>query len=260
VATSFEQKRVLLTGASSGIGRELAKWLVQQGALVWAAARREDALSSLRDELGSAKGQLEPLRLDVANTRATVAAIREVDERCGGLDVVIANAGVGEDSPAKSLDWDRVEHLLQVNVLGAAATVSAVLPAMVKRNRGHLVGISSLAALIPMRRMAAYAASKTFLLRYLECLRLDLEPTAVRVTAVLPGYVKSEMTAKNKFHMPFLLEADDAARRIGKAIARGEETFAFPLPVAAGARTAALVPDKVRRLAGSLGRRRGRGA
>ena len=236
-------RTALVTGASSGIGRALAAWLARKGVHVFAAARRLEALKALEAELQSAPGKLEAVALDVADARGTLQQIQELDSASGGLDLIVANAGVGFNTPAKRFQWEHVERIIQVNVLGASATLCAVLPRMVERNSGHLVGISSLAGLRGFPRVAAYSASKAYLATFLEGLRVDLKSTQVKVTSVYPGFVKSEMTAKNKFKMPFLMETEDAVARIGEAIFRGDAVFAFPWPMALAARALRVLPN-----------------
>jgi short-subunit dehydrogenase len=238
-------RTAVVTGASSGIGRALSVWLARRGIRVFAAARRLDALRKLQAEVSSAPGKLEPIEMDVAKARETIQQIQELDDASGGLDLIIANAGVGIETPAKRIQWDRVEQTIQVNVLGASATLCAVLPRMVERNSGHLVGISSLAAFRGLPRHAAYSASKAFLATFLEGLRVDLQSTAAKVTSVYPGFVKSEMTAKNKFKMPFLMETDQAVDAIGEAIMRGQSAIAFPWQMALVSRVLRLLPNSV---------------
>src|SRR5262249_25068978 len=199
-------RTALVTGASSGIGRALSAWLARRGVQVFAAARRLEALEALQAEAQSSPGKLVPVAMDVADARGTLQQIQKLDAGCGGLDLVVANAGVGFYARAKRFQWEHVERTIQVNVLGASATLSAVLPKMVERNSGHLVGMSSLASFRGFPRTAAYSASKAYLATFLEGLRVDLKSTQVRVTSVHPGFVKSEMTAKNNFKMPFLME------------------------------------------------------
>jgi len=221
-------ENALITGATSGIGRGLATWFARRGTCVYACGRREAELQSLRDEITRAGGRLEPVAMDVSRTRETIDRIQEIDRGCGGLDLIVANAGVGIETPGWKIRWEDVEKLIQVNVMGAAATVTAVLPQMVERNRGHLVGISSVAAVRGLPQMAGYCASKAYLATFLESLRVDLSRTGVRVSSVHPGFVRTEMTARNKHAMPFLVGAEVAAERIGRAILREARQFVFP--------------------------------
>ena len=221
-------RTALVTGASSGLGRGLALWFARHGVRVYAAARRREHLASLADEARAANGHLEPVELDVAQAQSTLTRIRELDAACDGLDLVIANAGFGQETSGKRIKWETVQRTIDVNVTGAAATLCAALPQMVERKRGHLVGVASLAAFRGLPRQAPYSASKAFLSTFLESLRVDLQGTGVRVTCIYPGFVKSEMTSRNKHPMPFLLETDKAVELMAAAIGRGDAQYAFP--------------------------------
>ncbi len=231
---------VLVTGASSGIGRGLAALLARQGSRVYAAARRAALLERLASEVGG--GRIVPVELDVADADRTHARVRELDSESGGLDLVVANAGVGVETPGRRIEWETVRRTIDVNVAGASATLVGAIPGMIARGAGHLVGISSLAAFAGFPRTGAYCASKAFLATFLASLRVDLKPVGIKVTSIHPGYVKSEMTARNKFTMPFLLETEDAVNRIWKAIERGEEVVSFPWQMAAALKTLTALP------------------
>jgi short-subunit dehydrogenase len=225
-------RTALVTGASSGLGRGLALWFARRGVKVYAAARRRENLEALANEALAAGAHIEPVELDVAHVDNTLASLRELDASSGGLDLVIANAGVGIETNARRLKWEQVKQTIDVNVTGAAATLCAVLPQMVERKRGHVVGVASLAAYRGLGRNAAYSASKAYLSTFMESLRVDLRGSGVNVTCIYPGFVKSEMTAQNKFTMPFLLETEEAVELMGKAILRGETQYAFPWQMA----------------------------
>jgi len=243
----------LITGASSGLGRGLALWLVHRGVRVWAAARRLDRLEALRDEAG---GLVEPLALDVSDGPATFARVEALDREVGGLDLVIANAGFGERTSLRSLDHASVQRMLDVNVSGATATLLGAAPGMVARGRGHLVGMSSLAGLAAFPRSSAYCASKAYLTMFLDALRLDVARHGVTVTSLHPGYVKSEMTDRNPAgEMPFLLETEDAVERMGRALLARRERLLFPWQAAALVRAVGALPAGAQRWLAGLGRR-----
>jgi NADP-dependent 3-hydroxy acid dehydrogenase YdfG len=224
-------RTALVTGASSGLGRGLALWLGRRGVKVYAAARRRDNLVALAQEARALGAHIEPVELDVSQAEATLERVRELDSACDGLDLVVANAGVGKQTHALRFEWADAKQVIDVNVTGAVATLSAVLPRMVERNRGHLVGISSLASCRGLPQNAAYSASKAFLNTFLESLRVDLHGTGVRVTCIKPGFVKTEMTASIPYFMPFLLETDPAVEFMARAIVRGEDEYGFPWPM-----------------------------
>jgi NADP-dependent 3-hydroxy acid dehydrogenase YdfG len=232
-------KSVFITGASSGLGRGLALHFAKAGATVHAAARRKDELSRLGAE---APGIVE-VPLDVQDSEALVRAIHRAEEQSGGaLDLVIANAGVGRPTPARKMDWKFVKQIFDVNATAACVTVAAALPAMVARNAGQVVMMSSLAAFRGMPGEAAYCGSKAAVATFMESVRVDLRRTAVRATTVYPGFVKTAMTAKNKFPMPFLVELEKAVEVMARGIGRGAKTIAYPLPMVALTRGLGAIP------------------
>ena len=237
-------RTALVTGASSGIGAALARRLAADGVSVALVARRESALRGLADEIRAAGGTASVHAIDVSDPAATVAGVRAADDALGGLDLVVANAGVGKGIWGGKLTFEDCADVLAVNVAGATATLCAVLPRMVERRRGHLVGVSSIASVRGIPKLAAYCASKAYLSTFLESLRVDLRRTGVRVTDVRPGYVRTAMTADNA-SMPFLVSAEDAAERIWKAIRGRRSVLTFPLPMAAGARVLKAMPNAV---------------
>lgn len=237
-------KTALLTGASSGLGRGLATWLAKRGVKVYAAARRLDALEALQKEAGD---NIVPLKLDVSQADATFEKVQQLDAEVGGFDLVIANAGVGEETRPRKIRWASVKSMIDVNVTGATATLCAVMPAMVERKRGHLVGISSLAGFIPLPQNSTYCATKAYLGMFLESVRLDVARYGIHVTSIHPGFVKSEMTAKNRpGSMPFLLETDDAVERMGRAMVRRAKVFAFPWQLSGTIGAASMMPGPLK--------------
>jgi short-subunit dehydrogenase len=239
----LDYKNALVTGASSGLGRGLALWLAKRGIRIHAAARRGEQLRALADEAKAAGGDVEPVSMDVVDTEATVKTLQRIDDACGGLDLVIANAGLGADMSKDRFGWESVEKTLRVNVMGAAATLTAVLPRMVERGRGHLVGMSSLAAYRGLPRAATYSGSKAFLHTFLEGIRVDLKRKGIRVTSIHPGFVKTEMTANSKMPLPFLMDLDAAVERMGRAILRADSEFAFPWQMSTAISLAKLLPN-----------------
>jgi short-subunit dehydrogenase len=219
--------KVLITGASSGIGRAMALWWAARGATVYAAARRQSMLDELAKE---GAGLIKPVALDVSKHVELVAKLQALDDEVGGLDCVIANAGVGDPTPAHLATWEMVERLVAVNVSGLAATITAVLPRMVKRGRGHVVGIASVAGYSGLGAYSGYSASKAFVSTFMQSLQVDLYGTGVKALCVEPGFVKSEMQSKleGKAPMPFVMATDRAAHLIGRAIEKNTRRIAFP--------------------------------
>lgn len=237
-------RTAFVTGASSGIGAVLCKRLAEQGLEVALAARRETELRALVGEIERAGGKARVCPLDVADPRAVVETMERVDDEMDGIDLVVANAGVGKTRWSGKLRWDDCAATLQVNVIGATATLTALITRMIARERGHLVGVSSLAAYRGLPRNAAYSASKAYVSTFLESLRVDLKSTNVAVTDIRPGYVKTPMTEGNQ-RMPFLMDADRAAQEILDAISARKGVHAFPLPLALGVRSVAALPNAI---------------
>jgi short-subunit dehydrogenase len=241
---SPDYRTALITGASSGMGRALALALAREGTRVYVAARRRAELDALVDEIARDGGSAEALPLDVSDADHTHEVVSQLDAR-DPLDLVVANAGVGGATPAKRATWPQVKRILDVNVLGAIATLMAALPGMVARDRGHLVGMASLAGWRGLPKFNAYCASKAALLTFLESTRVDLRAANVAVTAVCPGFVKTEMTAHFKKPPPFFVNLDDAVKEIRRSLARKDAVCAFPKPSAAAMRAVSNLPDSV---------------
>ncbi|MBF5044618.1 SDR family NAD(P)-dependent oxidoreductase [Aggregicoccus sp. 17bor-14] len=239
----MDYRTALVTGASSGLGRGLALWFARKGVRVYAAARRSEELEALAAEARAAGGSVEPVVLDVSRTEEVLSRVRALDAACGGLDLVVANAGVGEATPARALEWEKVQRTIDVNVTGAAATLCAALPQMLERGRGHLVAVASLAGYRGLPGNAAYSASKAFLTTFTESLRVDLQGSGVRVTCLHPGFVKSAMTEKNRHPMPFLLETEAGVAHMAHAIEAGKREYAFPFPMRHALRLVKVLPN-----------------
>lgn len=237
-------ERIFITGATSGIGRELALQYAAEGTrVVGLVGRRADRLEQVAAE-AKQRGAREVhlFGADVGDRAAMVEAARAFLERAGGVDLVVANAGVGAPDRLSQGDPGPVSELLRINVQGVIHTIVPFVPAMKAAGRGHVVAVASVAGFRALGGHAGYCASKIAVRTLLDGWSYDLARWGIRVTCVNPGFVKSEMTAPNEFPMPFLLETDDAVRRIRRAIRRGKRELTFPLPMAIMARLMWLVP------------------
>jgi NADP-dependent 3-hydroxy acid dehydrogenase YdfG len=224
-------KTVLVTGASSGIGRALVLEYASRGAHVMAAARREPELAALCAEVASRGGRAVFAVCDVSDPHAAGELVRRAARELGSLDMVISNAGVGDSTHASRLDVEKVSKMIDVNVRGAIAPLIAAVPIMLGQKRGQLVGVSSLAGRRALPTSSVYSATKAALSTFLEGLRMDLDRSGVRVTDVQPGFVATAMTAKNRFPMPFLWDTEKAARVVADRLERAPRIIAFPLPM-----------------------------
>ena len=171
--------------------------------------------------------------------------MRRADRDLGGIEMVIANAGRNKHRHAARLGWDDVKYVLDVNVQGAIATLLAAIPILLARQKGHLVGISSQAGRRGLPAGAAYGASKAALTIFLESLRIDLGPAAVRVTDVQPGFVHTPLTAQSTHPLPFVWPVDRAARHIARRLERAPAVIAFPGPTVLAMSLARLLPAPI---------------
>jgi short-subunit dehydrogenase len=242
---SFRDKTVLITGASSGIGQALAKELAGQGAKVGAIARRTELLEKLASEIRATGGTIETALADVASREQLHAAIHQLRQKLGPVDLLIANAGVAEYSGADPINIPGVEAMMKVNYFGVVYAFEAVLPDMLARKSGHLAAVSSLAAYKGLPGSAGYCASKAAVSSYCEGLRIELAPRGVAVTTICPGFIRTEMTAKNVQPMPFMMDADEAAKRIANALRKRTKVYNFPWIMYRLMRATRFMPDRM---------------
>jgi NAD(P)-dependent dehydrogenase (short-subunit alcohol dehydrogenase family) len=194
-------------------------------------------------DIEGAGGQAVALPADVTDEQSVRAATDLLHTQFGHIDVLIANAGIGETVAAADLRADSFAKVINVNLLGAVNCVAAVLPEMLKLGSGQLVAISSLAAYRGLPKSGAYCASKAALSSFFETLRLDLQKTGVNVTIIHPGFIKTQLTAGRQARLPFLMELDEAVARIVYAIEMRRKSYAFPWPLAAIVRLGMIMPN-----------------
>ncbi len=241
----FAGQVAVITGASSGIGWALAKALARQGARVGLVARRREALEHLAAEIGQAGGTAVAAPADVGEREPVVAAIRDVAARLGPVDLLVANAGVGTPTVLEPFNVAEIEKMFRVNTLGVVYAIEAVLPDMLRRGRGHLAAVSSLGSYKGLPGESGYCASKAAVNTFMEGLRIQLVGRGIAVTTVLPGFVTTPMTSMNEFAMPFVMSADEAARRIVRALRRRPKVYEFPWQTALLMRATRWLPDRL---------------
>jgi short-subunit dehydrogenase len=224
----FKDKVTVITGASSGIGWAVAMALAAQQCRLGLVARRLDKLETLAAEIRQAGGTCALAAADVAERAPTLQAIRGLQAQLGPIDLLLANAGVGAPTHLNPLNIDQVERMFRVNLFGVIYAIEAVLPGMLDRKQGHLAAVSSLSAYKGLPGESAYCASKAAVNTYMEGLRIQLRSRNIAVTTICPGFVKTPMTDPFEFKMPFIMDADRAARHIVKALARRRKVYNFP--------------------------------
>lgn len=233
----------MITGASSGIGRGLALELARRGAAIGLVARRSELLAEIVSEIEAANGNALALVADVNDAEALRREADRLREQFGPIDVLIANAGIATVDHAVALQPVQVANVINVNVMGAVNSVAAVLPEMVARGEGQLVAISSLSAYRGLPKSAAYCASKAALSCFFESVRIDIQNSGVDVTIIHPGFIKTPLTAGRRSKMPFLMELDEAVRKMVRAIEKRKKTVAFPWQLASIVRLGMVMPN-----------------
>ncbi len=227
--------RIVISGASSGIGEALARHYASPENVIALISRRRVDLAL--------PGTTVSYPLDVTDTAALAAAAKDFVARFGAPDLVIANAGISIGTVAEELDdVAKLRRVLDVNVAGLAATLAAFAPAMRKAGRGTLAGIASVAGFRGLAGASSYSASKSAAITWLESLRAEMYGSGVSVGCVCPGYIDTPMTQVNRYRMPFIISADDGARRIARAIAARRRLAVIPWQMALIATLLRLLP------------------
>ena len=222
--------KVFITGASTGIGAALARRYGGQENTLGLAARRLDLLEALAASLPANHSLFA---LDVADTQAVARAATEFVARHGAPDLVIANAGVSVGTHGDAIeDVAKLARVMAVNLGGLAATLAAFAPAMMEAGHGTLCGIASVAGFRGLPGAGAYSASKSAAITWLESLRAELHGSGVSVVTVCPGYVDTPLTRSNRYRMPFLLSADEFARRCARVIGARRRLAVIPWQMA----------------------------
>lgn len=229
-------KRYWLVGASEGLGRAVAHALSRSGAEVVVSARNEDRLQELVDEL---PGRASWVAVDVSDRASVSGAV----ERVGEIDGLVYLAGVYWPLGADQWDADRNEQMTDINYVGAQRVVGAVLPAMLERGAGHIVLTGSLSGFRGLPGAVAYGASKAAVMYMAEAMHADLRGTGVDVQLVNPGFIRTRLTDKNEFDMPFIMEPEVAADHVVSHMRSGGFRVSFPWGFGLMFRASRWLPD-----------------
>lgn len=227
-----------ITGASTGIGRALALTLANRGVKIAASARSVDKLT----ELAHLDANIVPFPLDVADLAATTQTARSIAAAIGPIDLAVLNAGVWEAMTSRNFSAAKAARSMTVNYQGIANGVEALLPGMLERGTGHIAMVASVAGYRGLPPTAAYGPTKAAVINLAETLRNDLAAQGIAISVINPGYVATPMTGVNKFPMPFIISAEDAAQRIVRGLERGKFEIAFPWQLVALMKLGRLLP------------------
>lgn len=233
---------VWLTGASSGIGEALVFELARRGARVAITARRAEVLADVAQRAQALGGTVYAFPGDVTKPEEMKQIAERIEREVGVIDLAIPNAGTHIFTKPEAFNSREYLELMNINYGGMLHCIEAVLPAMLQRGRGYIAPVASLAGIRGLPTAAAYGASKAAMNYFLESLRFHVRRAGVTVTVINPGFVRTPLTDKNEFQMPFLVSAEDSARIICNGLERCRREIAFPWQMALAVRLGRFLP------------------
>jgi NAD(P)-dependent dehydrogenase (short-subunit alcohol dehydrogenase family) len=226
---AFNNQVALITGAGSGIGRELAMQMAREGAIVAALDLHAETLQQLMVDLQASGGVGAFQVANVTKLDEQRAAVAGFEQRLGPIEIAIASAGIGRPTPAKDFDVQNFQEQIEVNLIGVANTFAAVIPGMRQRKRGHLVALSSMASYRGLPHMAGYCASKAGVNALMDSFRFELRSSGIDCTTICPGWIRTPLTQQIPVPKEDLLEVEPAVRLMVDALRRKRSFTAFPL-------------------------------
>ncbi|WP_417320909.1 SDR family NAD(P)-dependent oxidoreductase [Emcibacter sp.] len=236
---------IWITGAGSGLGRELARQYAADGHRLVVSARTAENLDSLARECRDMPGEIIAQPCDVTDRRAVTDCVRKMVTEAGVPDRVILNAGTHIPSSLDRFDADIHQRLMEVNYMGVVHCLEAILPALQERQHGQIAIVSSLAAWRGLPYAGAYGASKAALVTLAESLRPELARTGIDLRLVCPGFVRTPLTDRNEFHMPLLMETGDAAEAFRRGLEDNRFRIVFPRRMAWVMALLRILPDRL---------------
>lgn len=221
-------KIVFITGASSGIGEYVAYEYAKQGATIGLAARRKELLEKVSAKCEELGGKTIICETDVTNQSATKMVIDDFISKSGGINIVIANAGISGKIDLDNGDSTEINRMLSTNILGVTNTVIPTLPTMIKQQSGSVVIVSSIAGFRGLPERSVYSASKAAVRFMANSWRSSFVRDNISFTTICPGFINTDMTNKHKYHMPFLMDVDVFAKKMVNAIEKKKKTYIVP--------------------------------
>ncbi|MFZ2102466.1 MAG: SDR family NAD(P)-dependent oxidoreductase [Oricola sp.] len=230
-----------ITGASSGIGRELATLLDGRADAVAVSARSSGKL----EELARASPSLKPFPLDVTDERAVAECVAAIERDCGPIDLAVLNAGTWAIMDTAKMDLAAMRKGIEVNYIGVVNALAALVPRMRERGRGHIAIVASVAGYRGLPRAGAYGPTKAALINLAETLRSELEPFGITVSLVNPGFVDTPMTRGNPFPMPAIMPVGAAARALLAGLEKRQYEIIFPRGFVYALKLLRIVPNRL---------------
>lgn len=227
----MEQKKIIITGASRGIGKEVAIEFARQGHQLVLMARSEENLAKICNSLKNLNPSVYYKVCDVTDKDQMKEAFDFAIQKMEGIDIAILNAGIAGSGYFENFSSDNFKRIFDVNLFGVAYGMELLIPIMAKQGSGTIAGVSSLADFRGASGNAIYCASKTAVTFLLEAARVELAKFGINVVTIKPGFVKSDMTDQNKFYMPLLMETNVAAKIIVNGLLSGKKRIGFPIPM-----------------------------
>ncbi|MFN8370663.1 MAG: SDR family NAD(P)-dependent oxidoreductase [Bacteriovoracaceae bacterium] len=227
----YQKKVILITGATSGIGADLAKLLTSLGSTVIAIGLKEPLMQELKADCVANEGKLIGHLCDVTDLAKMEKIAEMVQAEVGTPDIIIANAGLGGVNPADTFDYEIDHKIMSVNYFGMVNTFGPYLKKLIEKRNGQLVGIASLAGFRGMPMACSYSASKSAQIKLLESWRVDLKKHNIKVNCICPGFIKTPMTNHEEFPLPFMVDVRDSSWHILKAIYQNRSLYLYPFPM-----------------------------
>lgn len=240
----LKNKNIILTGASSGIGYALAKKLAKEGCNLALVSRRINILDNLAGELRTFGKEIITVSCDVSIKEDVKKAVSHIRNHFRKIDIAVFNSGISYRGAVDGTQ-DKYEQVIKVNLLGLVYCIEEVLADFKNSKDGIIVGVSSLADSRGYPFSSYYSASKAGASKYLESLRVELRPYNVKVLTVKPGFIKTPMTDKNEFYMPFLMDVEKAVEIIVNGIKKEKSIIQFPLPIVLGSKIIKIMPNRL---------------
>lgn len=221
-------KNIFITGASSGIGEYVAYEYAKQGATIGLAARRKELLEKVSAKCIELGGKPMIYKTDVSDQTDTKKAIDDFITESGGIDIVIANAGISGKIDLESGNADEINRMLSTNILGVTNTVLPVLPTMLEKQSGRVVVVSSIAGFRGLPGRSGYSASKVAIRFMANSWRSSFAKDGISFTTICPGFIDTDLTGSHKYYMPFLMNVEVFAKKMVNAIEKKKKIYIAP--------------------------------
>ncbi len=238
-------KRYWITGASTGIGAEVALQLAQEKVHILVTARTKDKLSALSDKAKDLPGTITAAPCDVTDQAAIADLFTQMEKEHGPIDTVLLNAGTYFGDSGTDFSAEKFKQTFDINVYGVAHCLEPVLKAFLERGKGHVAVVASVAGFRGLPKSVSYGPTKAALINMCEALYAELKPKGIKVQVINPGFVKTPLTDQNDFDMPMLMPVEDAARSLIKGLKSNDFEIFFPWPFVVLVKLIDMLPNKL---------------